>query len=52
VLAVITFGQILELLLLIIIVHVVLLAPLMVALVGAWLDRQANEAIRNAPKDY
>ena len=49
-LAVITFGQILEILLLIIIVHVVLLAPLMVAVVGALLDRQANEAIRNAPK--
>jgi hypothetical protein len=46
VLAAITFDQILELLLLIVIVHVVLLAPVMLAVVRTWLEYQENQALR------
>ena len=46
VLAAITFEQILELLLLIIIVHVVLLAPIVLAVVRTYLEYQENQALR------
>jgi hypothetical protein len=41
-LAVITLRQIIELLVLIVIVHAILLAPLMVAILGAWGERVQN----------
>ena len=47
-LATITFTQILELLALIAVVHVVLLAPLMIAVIGAWLERGENQALRDS----
>jgi hypothetical protein len=46
VLAAITFTQILELLLLIVIVHVVLLAPIVVAIFRTYLEYQENQALR------
>jgi hypothetical protein len=48
VLAAITFTQILELLLLIIIVHVVLLAPFMLAGFLSWLEYHQNAKTRRA----
>lgn len=45
-LAVITFRQIVELLILIIVAHAVLLAPLMIAIIGAWGERGQNEPYR------
>jgi hypothetical protein len=48
VLAAITLTQILQLLALIIILHVVLLAPFMVAGFRTWLEYQENEKIRRA----
>jgi hypothetical protein len=44
--AAITISQILELLLLIAIVHVVLLAPVMLAVFRVWLEWQENNALR------
>ena len=44
--AAITIDQILEILLLIVVVHVVLLAPVMVAVVRTYLEYQENQAIR------
>ena len=44
--AAITIQQILELLLLIVIVHVVLLAPVMLAVVRTYLEYQENQALR------
>jgi hypothetical protein len=46
VLAAITFTQILQLLVLITIVHVVLLAPVMLAVFRTWLEHQENQALR------
>ena len=46
VIAAITIQQILELLLLIVIVHVVLLAPVMLAVVRTYLEYQENQALR------
>jgi hypothetical protein len=46
VLAAITFTKVLELLLLIIIVHMVLLAPVMLAVFRTWLEYQENQALR------
>jgi hypothetical protein len=48
VLAAITFGQILEILALAIVLHVILLAPVVVAVVRAWLEFQDNQRIRRA----
>ncbi|MEA2296325.1 MAG: hypothetical protein QOE86_3964 [Solirubrobacteraceae bacterium] len=45
-LAAITFTKVLELLLLIIIVHMVLLAPVMLAVFRTWLEYQENQALR------
>jgi hypothetical protein len=47
-LAVITLRQIIELLVLIIIVHAVLLAPVVVAIIGAYGERVQNQA--NEPR--
>jgi hypothetical protein len=46
VLAAITIDQILELLLLIVIVHVVLLAPIVLAVFRTWLEHGENQALR------
>jgi hypothetical protein len=45
-LAVITFRQIVELLILIVVVHAVLLAPLMVAVIGAFGERVENTDLK------
>ncbi len=45
-LAVITFRQIVELLILIVVVHAVLLAPLMVAVIGAFGERVQNADLK------
>jgi hypothetical protein len=45
-LAVITFRQIVELLILIVVVHAVLLAPLMVAVLGAFGERVQNAELK------
>lgn len=45
-LAVITITQILELLLLIIIVHAVILAPIMLAVFRTYLEYQENQTLR------
>jgi hypothetical protein len=44
--AAITIEQILELLLLIVIVHVVLLAPVVLAVIRTYLEYQENQALR------
>jgi hypothetical protein len=46
VLAVITLRQIIELILLIIVVHAIILAPLVVAIIGAWGERVQNRDMR------
>jgi hypothetical protein len=46
VLAVITLRQIIELIILIVVVHAVLLAPLVVAIIGAWGERVQNRDMR------
>jgi hypothetical protein len=45
-LAVITLRQIIILIVVITVVHVVLLAPLVVAIIGAWSDRVQNQGTR------
>lgn len=45
-LAVITFRQIVELLILIVVVHAVLLAPLVVAVIGAFGERVQNADLK------
>ena len=42
-LAILTFRQIIELIVLIVVVHAVLLAPLLVAVLGAFGERVQNE---------
>ena len=48
VLAAITFTEILQLLVLIIVLHVVLLAPFMIAGFFAWLEYHPNQSIRRS----
>jgi len=48
VLAAITFTEILQLLLLIIVLHAVLLAPFMIAGFFAWLEYHQNQRIRRS----
>jgi hypothetical protein len=48
VLAAITFTQILEILAVAIILHAVILAPVVVAVIAALLERGENTALRNA----
>lgn len=45
-LAILTFRQIIELLVLIVVVHAVILAPLVVAVLGAFGERAENKGLR------
>jgi hypothetical protein len=48
VLAAITFTQIVQLVVVAIVLHAVILAPVVVAVMAAWLERGENAALRNA----